>query len=68
MQVGIYTFAELGDAGPAVRMRELLEEAELAEQVGLDVFGAASTTGRTSSSRHLPWHSQRSPHAPVAFA
>jgi probable LLM family oxidoreductase len=39
MEIGIYTFAELGDGGPAARMRELLEEAELAEQVGLDVFG-----------------------------
>jgi probable LLM family oxidoreductase len=39
MEIGVYTFAELGDAGPAVRMRELLEEATLAEQVGLDVFG-----------------------------
>jgi probable LLM family oxidoreductase len=39
MEVGTYTFAELGEAGPAQRMRELLEEAELAEQVGLDVFG-----------------------------
>jgi probable LLM family oxidoreductase len=39
MEVGTYTFAELGDAGPAQRLAELLEEAELAEQVGLDVFG-----------------------------
>ena len=36
---GVYTFAELGEPGPAGRMRELLEEIELAEQVGLDVFG-----------------------------
>ncbi len=39
MEIGVYTFAELGAAGPAARMRELLEEATLAEQVGLDVFG-----------------------------
>jgi probable LLM family oxidoreductase len=39
MEIGVYTFAELGDAGPVARMRELLEEATLAEQVGLDVFG-----------------------------
>jgi probable LLM family oxidoreductase len=39
MEIGIYTFAELGDAGPAARMRALLEEVTLAEQVGLDVFG-----------------------------
>ena len=39
MEIGVYTFAELGEAGPAARMRELLEEATLAEEVGLDVFG-----------------------------
>jgi probable LLM family oxidoreductase len=39
MEIGIYTFGELtsGDAGQ--RMRDLLEEIELADQVGLDVFG-----------------------------
>ena len=39
MEIGVYTFAELGTAGPAARMRDLLEEVSLAEQVGLDVFG-----------------------------
>jgi probable LLM family oxidoreductase len=39
MEMGVYTFAELGEAGPARRMQELLEEAELAERCGLDVFG-----------------------------
>jgi probable LLM family oxidoreductase len=40
MKLGVYTFAELNDEGDgARRMRDLLEEAELAEQVGLDVFG-----------------------------
>src|SRR4051795_4999845 len=40
MELGTYTFAELtpGDS-PAKRMRDLMEEAELADQVGLDVFG-----------------------------
>ena len=40
MDLGIITFADLpaGRTG-AERMRQLLEEAELAEQVGLDVFG-----------------------------
>ena len=41
MQLGIYTFGELGDdpdAG-ARRLAEVLEEAELADRVGLDVFG-----------------------------
>src|SRR3954451_13269466 len=45
MELGIYTFAELAtsDEGrasaPAQRMRQLVEEIELADQVGLDVFG-----------------------------
>jgi probable LLM family oxidoreductase len=46
MELGIYTFAELTpdpDTGrvvsPAVRLRDLLEEIELADEVGLDVFG-----------------------------
>jgi alkanesulfonate monooxygenase SsuD/methylene tetrahydromethanopterin reductase-like flavin-dependent oxidoreductase (luciferase family) len=46
MELGLYTFAETtpDEAGNGVtpaarRMRELVEEAVLAEQVGLDVFG-----------------------------
>ena len=40
MEIGIYTFAELGPgADPAQRLRDLLEEVELADEVGLDVFG-----------------------------
>jgi probable LLM family oxidoreductase len=46
MELGIYTFAELTpDArtgktvSPAQRLRDLMEEIELADQVGLDVFG-----------------------------
>src|SRR5205809_7004598 len=41
MELGIYTFAELtsGAINPAQRLRDLIEEVELAEQVGLDVFG-----------------------------
>ncbi len=40
MELGIYTFAEL-TAGlpPQERLRNLLEEVELADEVGLDVFG-----------------------------
>jgi probable LLM family oxidoreductase len=45
MELGIYTFADIGtDAttgktiGAHQRVRDLLEEAELADQVGLDVF------------------------------
>jgi probable LLM family oxidoreductase len=46
MELGIYTFAELQPdpltgavVTPAERLRNLIEEMELADQVGLDVFG-----------------------------
>ena len=46
MELGVYTFAEMSPdpvtgrrIGPAERFRNLLEEVELADQVGLDVFG-----------------------------
>ncbi len=46
MELGIYTFAELTPdpetgrvVSPAERLRDLLEEVELADDVGLDVFG-----------------------------
>jgi probable LLM family oxidoreductase len=40
MEIGVYTFAELAPSvSPAQRMRNLVEEMELADQVGLDVFG-----------------------------
>src|ERR1051325_196874 len=46
MEIGLYTFAEVGRdpvtghvMTPAERLRDLIEEIELADQVGLDVFG-----------------------------
>jgi probable LLM family oxidoreductase len=40
VEIGLYTFAELGEGqSPADRMRELVDEIELADRVGLDVFG-----------------------------
>src|SRR5215216_2490961 len=40
MELGLYTVADVGpQIDPAQRLRNLLEETELAEQVGLDVFG-----------------------------
>jgi probable LLM family oxidoreductase len=46
MELGIYTFVENGPdpvtgvtIGPAQRMRNLMDEVQLADQVGLDVFG-----------------------------
>jgi probable LLM family oxidoreductase len=39
MELGLATFADLGGAAsPERRMRDLLEEVELADQLGLDVF------------------------------
>src|SRR3954463_11364511 len=42
MELGIYTFGELasGETSPADRLRNLLEEIELADAGGPDVFGA----------------------------
>ncbi|HEX8221183.1 MAG TPA: LLM class flavin-dependent oxidoreductase [Chloroflexia bacterium] len=42
MEIGVYTFGEVPDGTPqsaAQRLHDLLEEIELADQVGLDVFG-----------------------------
>ncbi|TKT74985.1 LLM class flavin-dependent oxidoreductase [Aquamicrobium sp. LC103] len=46
MEIGLYTFADVGTdpvtgkkIGPSERLRNLVEEIELADQVGLDVFG-----------------------------
>src|SRR4051795_10081622 len=40
MEIGVYTFADTGGSvDPALRLRNLLEEIRLADQVGLDVFG-----------------------------
>ena len=39
MEIGLYTFGELTPGTPGQRMRDLIEEIELADQVGLDVFG-----------------------------
>src|SRR5580693_8216177 len=39
MELGVATFADLSSGvSPQQRMRDLLEEAQLAEQLGLDVF------------------------------
>src|SRR3954449_13493976 len=39
MEIGYYTFGEADTAGAQQRLRDLIQEAELADQVGLDVFG-----------------------------
>ena len=39
MELGVYSFAEVDGQHPSERLRDLLEEIELADQVGLDVYG-----------------------------
>lgn len=43
VEIGVYTFADVGPGpggvGPAQRVREVVEEIALADQVGLEVFG-----------------------------
>jgi probable LLM family oxidoreductase len=41
MEIGVFTFADTrgGEIGAEQRLRELVEEVELAEAVGIDVFG-----------------------------
>ncbi len=40
MEIGIYTFADVAPGGShGARLRDLIEEIELADRVGLDIFG-----------------------------
>jgi probable LLM family oxidoreductase len=40
MEIGVFTFADVREGeGAGERLRDIVEEAELAEEVGLDVFG-----------------------------
>jgi hypothetical protein len=59
MEIGIYTFVEATPdpvtgkrIDPVQRMRDLMEEIELADQVGLEVFGLANITGKEYSFPH----------------
>jgi probable LLM family oxidoreductase len=61
MELGLYTFADVGPGvDPARRMRDLLEEIELADQVGLDVFGVGE--------HHRPDYAVSSPAVALAAA
>lgn len=67
MEIGIYSFAETplnaatgGQAGAGERLRDLLEEIELADQVGLDVFGVGE--------HHRPDYAVSSPAVLLAAA
>ncbi len=61
MELGLYTFADVGpEIGPARRLRNLVEEIELADQVGLDVFGVGE--------HHRPDYAVSSPAVALAAA
>jgi len=61
MELGLYTFADVGPGSdPARRMRELVEEIELADEVGLDVFGVGE--------HHRPDYAVSSPAVALAAA
>jgi probable LLM family oxidoreductase len=61
MELGLYTFADVGfDGDPGRRLRELVEEIELADQVGLDVFGVGE--------HHRPDYAVSSPAVALAAA
>jgi len=59
MQVGVDSFAEaFDDSGslafsPSERLRNLVEQIEYADQVGLDVFGVGEHPGGSSSIQPL---------------
>src|SRR5688500_6616505 len=61
MEFGLYTFADVGpEIDPAQRLRNLLEEIELADQLGLDVFGVGE--------HHRPDYAVSSPAVALAAA
>ena len=61
MELGLYTFADVGPGSdPARRMRELVEEIELADRIGLDVFGVGE--------HHRPDYAVSSPAVALAAA
>lgn len=66
MQLGLYTFADVGVSAtgrrvdPAERLRDLVEEIVLADQVGLDVFGLGE--------HHRPDYASSAPAVALAAA
>ncbi len=67
MELGLYTFADVGTdpvtgakVGPAERLRNLVEEIELADQLGLDFFGLGE--------HHRPDYAVSSPAVALAAA
>jgi alkanesulfonate monooxygenase SsuD/methylene tetrahydromethanopterin reductase-like flavin-dependent oxidoreductase (luciferase family) len=75
MELGIYTFAEVHPAegetwtaAAARRMGQLLEEAELADRLGLEVFGVGEHHRPDFAGPRPPWPWQRSPRARTTYA
>lgn len=71
MQIGVYTFADTTPdprtghvVSPAQRLRNLIEEIELADQVGLDVFGVGEHHRPDSPFRRPLWYWPPLPNAP----
>ena len=61
MEIGMYTFADIGPTISAgQRLRNLVEEIELADQVGLDVYGVGE--------HHRPDYAASSPVIALAAA
>ena len=66
MEIGLYTFGELsgdpasGWGSQPQRMRQLIEEVRLADEVGLDVFGIGEHHRDRKSTRLNSSHSQQS--------
>ena len=58
VEIGLYTFADVSldpdGVGPAQRLREVVEEIALADEVGLDVFGVGEHHGATTPRPHPP--------------
>ena len=60
MELGMYTFGDVGDASPGQRIREVLERVRLAEEVGLDYVGIGE--------HHRPDYAISSPSTVIAAA
>ncbi|KQR10294.1 luciferase [Cellulomonas sp. Leaf334] len=60
MELGMYTFGDVGDASPGQRLREVLERIRLAEEVGLDYAGIGE--------HHRPDYAISSPSTVIAAA
>ena len=74
-ELGLYSFGErMPDpqtsltVSPQQRIHDLLEEIELADQVGLDVYGVGSITAPTTRCRRPPWCWPPPPPGPPRFA